>query len=1366
MNGSDQAAVTMSEMVTANPLCAEAHLMHARYLLEDRTLENDANRLAAATKECATALTLAPESADGWALASYCAQQARRYDEARGQLRKSLELNPQVAKRYLQLANIELLAQATDSARGVDSAISSIREGIAAISEAPISEKSAQFDLRWRLCDLLIGKQPRTEADTREIQSLRAEFLRESPDSPLLAYLDARQLFVDEQWVAAQNALETSRSQLDSWPDLQAKTDEMLGICYTHSDRPLQQVTVYRRLLESTPFDISVRQRHAESLAAAGRPAEALNEYALISLLLTEQGAPIPVDIVKQQVTLQVNEMSRRPRHEQDWASLATTLHAMATELPADPWFPLMRANIAYADGKSEEAAQILEAAAKSTPQDLALQIALVDLAQNRGQAEQAARRMAEIEMAFGDTLATRLARARLLIQQQGRSGLPDLAKFVQAVDQLPAAEQTPQLLAEFYWQLAQLCWSQADILLGCTYGREAATRLPQDVPIRLSLLKQARVIGDVVAARQWVDEIQLIDPDGAAVHFGRALHDVTRYMADKAAGQVDATVLSEAQEQLRQAATLRPNWPEVSQLLGDIALELQNEVEALDHYQRALKLGYKSPDLSARVATLLFRQGRFDDADKLVQNLVSDSGETTFELSRLASRISYSRNDLDRALSMARISVEQAAAPQQDDLLFLGRLYAMHGEITEARTTLEKAIQLAPSDPFPHLALVQLLVAAGRQAEANGRQDDAKKFFLDAETAAADAEQRVEPDKKSSTAACCHDLFGKPELAAKYFDEAIKASPRDAEVLQAAVRCYLKYPPFHRHARHALEQLVSGTITQDEQTLAWARRELASLLVKSRHYQDFLAATKLIDINLQAAPDSAADLELRARLLSARLIPSLTREAVKSLERLMALPQPTAPATKFFLAQLYDSLGRRVDANRLRTSIILEPKQSDLDGRLPFYLQEHVRASIAQGSISEARIFIEELKRVQPKALSTALLEGRTLVPARNADSKGPAPECLVKEALQVLAAAVDDSEVHAVFQAVAGESPNELARRDAVIKKSRVAELLVELYQDAVASGDANDAELLRAAADRYYSEIAASDPRLILKQVPFLLSQRRRPDAIALTTDKAHQQSAEFDDLTNACGAVLADLEKQMAATTESDATIPVSQGGKSPSKMEEWWAQDSAIEEVLQEVLDSRRMQLKTASGEPSQEAKNAVASVLSRLANHYYSTGQIAPQRFQQAAHLYREILELQPVNVEAIQRLAMLRASSGQDLSASLSQIDNALASTGPLPVVLDTRAMILLACQRPQEALEAGQLLLAEKPDHIDPSADAQLAKTWGRYHFHLAMLHAANANRSEASKALSEAVSLGVGEADIHVLERPHWQKLQQAE
>ena len=50
----------------------------------------------------------------------------------------------------------------------------------------------------------------------------------------------------------------------------------------------------------------------------------------------------------------------------------------------------------------------------------------------------------------------------------------------------------------------------------------------------------------------------------------------------------------------------------------------------------------------------------------------------------------------------------------------------------------------------------------------------------------------------------------------------------------------------------------------------------------------------------------SAEDLELRARLLSSRLLPSLDKEAVKSLERLVALPLPesTGLETKFFLAQ------------------------------------------------------------------------------------------------------------------------------------------------------------------------------------------------------------------------------------------------------------------------------------------------------------------------------------------------------------------------------------------------------------------------------------------------------------------------------
>ena len=266
----------------------------------------------------------------------------------------------------------------------------------------------------------------------------------------------------------------------------------------------------------------------------------------------------------------------------------------------------------------------------------------------------------------------------------------------------------------------------------------------------------------------------------------------------------------------------------------------------------------------------------------------------------------------------MAKISVEQTKTPQRNDILFLGQLYAMHGQFADAQLSLQKAIDLEPTDETAYLAMVQLLVAASKQAESDGKPDDAKRLFADAEAKMAEAEQQVEPRKRAQTVAHCLDFLGKPDLAVQKFEQAINDAPQDTELLEAAARFYVKYPQFRDKAQPILEQFVAGKLTDDTNILAWARRELARVLRSSRGYQNFLAARTLIDANLQADPDSAEDLELRARLLSSRLLPSLEKEAVKSLERLVALPQPAGLETKFFLAQRYLSLGRWVKARQL----------------------------------------------------------------------------------------------------------------------------------------------------------------------------------------------------------------------------------------------------------------------------------------------------------------------------------------------------------------------------------------------------------------------------------------------------------------
>jgi hypothetical protein len=68
----------------------------------------------------------------------------------------------------------------------------------------------------------------------------------------------------------------------------------------------------------------------------------------------------------------------------------------------------------------------------------------------------------------------------------------------------------------------------------------------------------------------------------------------------------------------------------------------------------------------------------------------------------------------------------------------------------------------------------------------------------------------------------------------------------------------------------------------------------------------------------------------------------------------------------------------------------------------------------------------------------------------------------------------------------------------------------------------------------------------------------------------------------------------------------------------------------------------------------------------------------------------------------------------------------------------------------------------MLEKPDRLDPVADKDLAKSWGGYSFHLAVMYDANGDQAEAVQAMQEAKTLGFRKADVSRLELGYWDKL----
>ena len=204
-----------------------------------------------------------------------------------------------------------------------------------------------------------------------------------------------------------------------------------------------------------------------------------------------------------------------------------------------------------------------------------------------------------------------------------------------------------------------------------------------------------------------------------------------------------------------------------------------------------------------------------------------------------------------------------------------------------------------------------------------------------------------------------------------------------------------------------------------------------------------------------------------------------------------------------------------------------------------------------------------------------------------------------------------------------------------------------------------------------------------------------------------------------------------------------------------------AEVGETEDVLRKALSKYQQELATLEGPENatkkQKKEAEVISLMSLLANQYVNTKQ-----YDKAMGTYTEILSRQNKNVIALNNRAMIMAGRSANLDDALSQINVAVNLIGPLPMIVDSKAMVLLAAGKKQEALAAAKQVMTERPDRLDPALDKGLAKQWGGYCFHLALMYDANGDQAEATKALQEAMKLGFGADDVFDLERPAWTKL----
>jgi tetratricopeptide (TPR) repeat protein len=119
-------------------------------------------------------------------------------------------------------------------------------------------------------------------------------------------------------------------------------------------------------------------------------------------------------------------------------------------------------------------------------------------------------------------------------------------------------------------------------------------------------------------------------------------------------------------------------------------------------------------------------------------------------------------------------------------------------------------------------------------------------------------------------------------------------------------------------------------------------------------------------------------------------------------------------------------------------------------------------------------------------------------------------------------------------------------------------------------------------------------------------------------------------------------------------------------------------------------------------------------------------------QYAKSRDIYHEVLAKEPRNFQALNNLGVNMAYNGENLDEALSRVNQAMAVTGPLPAMLDSRAVVYLMRHEPDKALEDLNTAIGE-----NVSPELYFHKAWA-----LSLLD----RKSDAAEAFVEARNKGL--------------------
>jgi tetratricopeptide (TPR) repeat protein len=830
-------------------------------------------------------------------------------------LRRGLAAHPDNVQLYLALAGLE--AQSGRPRQGV----ACLRQGLKALPD--------QADLLQGLADLLIEQGALTQAAEAVAR------LRRTGCLPAQAgYWDARLLIRRERWHEAARLLERSRVQLAGVPEWVAQVDLALGRCYERLGDNDRALAAYRRAVTQDPLSGVARQGLAAALVTAGRLGEAVDEYRQLVKL---PDVPAAAWAALARALLMRN--LQRPAERREWPELEHAINQATRVLGDDPTVLLLRADVLVARQEPTRARVLLEEARDRDPGRVEVWVALALLADGQGESVKALRILDEAQHHLGDQVELRLARLRYLTRRGTADGRRALLELEHDLGSFPPEEQQRFLseLADTYYRIGES--AQAKRLY-----RELAARFPEDLRCRLVLVDLYLRASDDAGLRGVLGDLRRIEGKGGMqCRCGEVARQIMR------ARHGDRGGLAEARAQLVEVARERPAWPLVPLLQAALDDFDGKPERTITNYLKAMDLGDRQPGVVFRLVQLLYERRRYAEADHAIR-LLQEQAPVRGRLAALAAEVALANHSPGRAADLAHQAV-LAQSRDYHDLLWLSHILEAAGRRAEAEDVLRTAVHRAGTVPEPWVALVRHLGRAGRTSEA--------------EDAIRQAQQRLGPAQAPLAVAECYEALGRLNRAGEYYRAALASAPGDFLVVQKVASFYLAAGRTDE-AELLLRHLTEPALATPPGQLAWARRQLALLLVAGDGAERFREALALVDQNLAARAGSVEDQRARARVLATR--PERRREALRLLEASLGR-QPLAADDQQLLAQLYDDAG---DWPKARKELLDLLADHGGDAR---YVAHYVQSLLRWGDAAEARRWLAVLERLEPEAPRTVAL-------------------------------------------------------------------------------------------------------------------------------------------------------------------------------------------------------------------------------------------------------------------------------------------------------------------------------------------------------------------------------------------------------